>query len=179
MTPELEQKIIKKFPKIFQMVESTPKGTCKQQGLFIGDGWYWIVDKLCKSLQYDTDKNGYNQVVAAQVKEKFGGLRFYVDGASEGQYEVIHFVESLTYDICETCGSTKDVGQTGGWIKTMCKKCANDNNKELKDNRVKTDLISNEDGTKTRYVEFPTTEEQKNEEVNTDTNPATQFQCSI
>ena len=172
MTPELEQKIIKKFPKIFQMVESTPQESCMHWGLCIGDGWYWIVDKLCKSLQYDTDKNGYNQVVATQVKEKFGGLRFYVDEASEGQYEVIHFVESLTYDICETCGSTKDVGQTGGWIKTMCAECAEKGNKELQNNRVKTDLISNEDGSKTRYVEFPTTEEKKDEESNSDTNTA-------
>jgi len=133
MKPELEKKLVEKYPKIFQMVESTPQESCMAWGICTGDGWYWIIDKLCESLQYNTDNNKHPQIVAAQVKEKFGTLRFYVNSATESQYEVIHFVESLTYDICEECGTTKDVSQNkGGWISTRCNSCREKLNEEGK-----------------------------------------------
>jgi hypothetical protein len=66
----------------------------------------------------------YPQVIATQVKEKFGGLRFYVQGASDVQYAVISFTESLSYKICEKCGSMNHIGQTQGWVTTLCKDCA-------------------------------------------------------
>jgi hypothetical protein len=66
-------------------------------------------------------------VVAAQVKEKFGGLRFYVDGADDVVHNYITFAEELSYEICERCGSTADIGQTTtGWISTLCRTCAGD-----------------------------------------------------
>lgn len=73
------------------------------------------------------ESNRYPQVVAVQVKEKFGGLRFYERGATNQQYAVISFVESLSYRTCEICGSMKDIGRTEGWIKTICKECKDKN----------------------------------------------------
>ena len=59
--------------------------------------------------------------VAAQVKEKFGGLRFYVESATDDHYQKISFVESLSYSVCEECGTTKDVHVFNlGWIRTLC-----------------------------------------------------------
>lgn len=64
------------------------------------------------------------QVEAAQVKEKFGGLRFYVNFADEYTYGMIGIIEGLSYKICEHCGSMKNVSQNKrGWIKTLCRKC--------------------------------------------------------
>ena len=62
-----------------------------------------------------------------QVKEKFGGLRFYYDGGDNVISGMVSLTESLSYRTCETCGSTKDVGQTKGWITTICKKCVKEN----------------------------------------------------
>lgn len=62
--------------------------------------------------------------VAVQVKEKFGTLRFYVNGAADEQYNYISFAEAMSGRVCETCGTTKDVFQTSGWIKTTCKACS-------------------------------------------------------
>ena len=73
--------------------------------------------------------NKYTQVVASQVKEKFGGLRFYVNSASSEQHAVISFVENLSYHTCEECGSNKEVTQTTGWIKTLCSDCLVKENK--------------------------------------------------
>lgn len=92
-------------------------------GIDCSDGWYDLIDKLCSHLQFNTDNNSDPQVVASQVKEKFGGLRFYVNGASSEQHAVISFVEGLSYHICEECGSNKEVTQTTGWIKTLCSDC--------------------------------------------------------
>ena len=59
------------------------------------------------------------QVVAVQVKEKFGGLRFYVNGATEEMYNFISFAESMSYKTCEVCGSPGKT-YTDGWHQTLC-----------------------------------------------------------
>lgn len=81
-------------------------------------------DLKTKHLKYIyIESNRYPQVIATQVKEKFGGLRFYERGCNK-DYPAISFAESLSYHICEKCGSTKNVGQTDGWIYTRCEECA-------------------------------------------------------
>lgn len=57
--------------------------------------------------------------VAAQVKEKFGGLRFYVNGANEEHYNYILFAENMSYRTCEVCGSPGKL-YTQGWHTTLC-----------------------------------------------------------
>lgn len=128
MKKELEEKLFEKYPKIFRQKDLDMTQTAMCWGISCGDGWYWLIDKLCSNLQFNTDNNNrtgnYPQVEAVQVKEKFGGLRFYVDSASPEQYAVIHFAESLSEEICENCGSLEEVSQTkSGWIQTLCKKC--------------------------------------------------------
>jgi hypothetical protein len=58
-----------------------------------------------------------------QIKEKFGGLRFYYSGGDNSIGGMVFLAERLSYKICETCGSTKNVTQTEGWIKTLCEDC--------------------------------------------------------
>lgn len=62
--------------------------------------------------------------VATQVKEKYGGLRFYVERATPEQRAYIRFAESMSYRTCETCGTTHEVYQTKGWVRTVCLPCA-------------------------------------------------------
>ena len=124
MRKELQDKLCKKYPKIFEEVGKSPQESCMAWGLDCGDGWYWLIDNLCENLQFNTDKNDEPQVVASQVKEKFGGLRFYVNGASDRQYSYISFAESLSFKICEQCGSFEGVTTEGpGWIKSLCQEC--------------------------------------------------------
>ena len=61
--------------------------------------------------------------VAAQVKEKFGGLRFYVNGANEEHYNYISFAENMSYRTCEKCGNPGKL-YTNGWHTTLCEKHA-------------------------------------------------------
>ncbi len=96
MNPELSLKLQKKYPFIFR----------NHPDIGIGDGWYGIIDAACAAMteaystcihvdaerarelkiKPQTDPNGSEfflfriecpQVVAVQIKEKFGTLRFY------------------------------------------------------------------------------------------------------
>jgi ribosomal protein L37AE/L43A len=136
MTSELDKKLCEKYPKIFANRHGDMRSTAMCWGFDCLDGWYAIIDRLCRNLQFNTDNNNrpdkegichYPQVVASQVKEKYGGLRFYTEGVSMNQHAVISFVESLSYHVCEQCGSMKDVGQTSGWVCTLCRECAKGN----------------------------------------------------
>ena len=67
--------------------------------------------------------------VAVQVKEKFGGLRFYVQAATEKHYNYITFAESMSYRTCEICGAPGK-RYTDGWHQTLCEAHAAEQNRE-------------------------------------------------
>ena len=124
MQQELQKQLIEKYPKIFGEAGMTPQESCMAWGITTGDGWFHLIERLCYLLQSETDKNNAPQVVAFQIKEKFGGLRFYVNSASDRQHNFIDFAEVMSLRICEECGSTTDVTTEGpGWIRTLCKEC--------------------------------------------------------
>jgi hypothetical protein len=64
------------------------------------------------------------QVRAVQVKEKFGGLRFYIHAGNDQVYGMIEMAEMMSYVTCEVCGSHGTMHTRGSWLKTLCPKCA-------------------------------------------------------
>jgi hypothetical protein len=68
-----------------------------------------------------------NIPVAVQVKEKFGGLRFYVSGGTDKHHEMISMVEALSYRVCEECSTMVDVERYSiGYMRTLCAKHADE-----------------------------------------------------
>ena len=65
------------------------------------------------------DEEARKVPVAVQVKEKFGGLRFYVHAATDKHYDYISFAESMSYRTCEECGAPGK-RYTDGWHRTLC-----------------------------------------------------------
>jgi hypothetical protein len=61
------------------------------------------------------------QVVASQIKEKFGTLRFYYNGGDEFIRGVVSMAEAMTATTCETCGSP-GILRGQGYIYTACDK---------------------------------------------------------
>ena len=59
------------------------------------------------------------QVVATQIKEKFGTLRFYYDGGDDYIHGLDSMAASMTSRICEECGKPGKIRE-GGWLKTLC-----------------------------------------------------------
>jgi len=62
------------------------------------------------------------QVVAQQVKEKFGGLRFYYYGGDEFICGLVNFAERLSSITCESCGRDGKIVGTN-WLRCLCKDC--------------------------------------------------------
>lgn len=121
MNPELDKALCEKFPGIFADRNASMTVTAMCWGFEVNDGWYSLLDVLCEELQRDTDQQGALQVVATQVKEKFGGLRFYVHAASDRQRAMIDLAEALSYRTCEQCGAPGVLDEREGrWMTTRC-----------------------------------------------------------
>ena len=148
MKAELQKKLFEKYPKIFRQKDLPMTETCMCWGIECGGGWYWLLDQLCDAIQRYCDARngsiGYSgevaeperhlfQVEAVQVKEKFGGLRFYISSGDDQIYGMIDLAEHMSYNICEECGAIEDIKQTKGWIKSLCPKCMEKLNKTADD----------------------------------------------
>jgi hypothetical protein len=64
------------------------------------------------------------QVVAVQVKEKFGGLRFYYDGGDSYVEGLVAMAESMSYRTCDVCGNPGKTNNSG-WISVRCEQHSN------------------------------------------------------
>jgi len=111
----LEIVLVKKYPKIFKDYGGDMRKTCMAWGLACGRGWFLLLDELCSKLK------GHD-VTARQVKEKFGGLRFYLSGDDKA-HDIVSEYESKSTETCENCGEPAKVESDHGWLKTICSSC--------------------------------------------------------
>jgi len=122
MRKELDEKLCKDYPKIFANRHGDMKTTAMCWGFDCDDGWYPLINLLCREIQWHIDHNAKietTQFLASQVKEKFGTLRFYGNGGDDKTDSFIWFAEAMSSIICETCGAPgKRRGH--GWIYTAC-----------------------------------------------------------
>ena len=131
MRDDLDRQLCEKYPKIFADRHAPMTATAMCWGFEHGDGWYDIIDSLCANIQHHIDWNnksfekGYAQykqvpqVVATQVKEKFGTLRFYYEGGDDYISGMVSMAESWSAVACEECGAPGTQNHQG-WIKTLC-----------------------------------------------------------
>ena len=116
MSPELEEILCARYPEI---LPSFGKPGTLQFGLECGDGWFELIDATCRLIQRhpvaDTET-----VVATQIKEKFGTLRFYHRGGDDFVYSLINLVEELSGSICEICGGIGSTSERNNWLRTRC-----------------------------------------------------------
>ena len=103
LTLEVMRRVFEKYPKIFVQKDLPMSQTCMCWGIDCRDGWYDILDSLCKLIQHRVKYSKIKQVEAAQVKEKFGGLRFYIDNGDDYIYGLIDMASSISFKTCENC----------------------------------------------------------------------------
>lgn len=125
------KELIEKYPKIFQMYEGNPSGV----NWGIPEAWIPVIDDLCGAIQryidgvsrWDKEKQDWvhpPQATCIQMKEKFGGLRFYIDGGDDHIEGMISMAEHMCYNMCQHCGTKENLGVTDGWITICCKDCS-------------------------------------------------------
>ena len=133
MNQELTNTLFERYPKIF----SNRNGDLKESLMFFGfecrDGWFDLIDSLCRNIQNYIDWTNrksvvVQQIVAIQVKEKFGGLRFYYSGGDDHINGIVSMACAMSTQICEVCGNKGSV-RGGGWISTLCDQHAEERNK--------------------------------------------------
>lgn len=186
MKQELDDLLVKKYPKIFRNRHGDMRETLMCWGFEIGDGWFNIIDALCANIQSHIDwkrkdrasalrfnralkraiagdksalinhfcfggkisdyairnadetieRASYRkvpdkvyQVIAVQVKEKFGTLRFYYDGGDEYVRALENMAESMSARTCEVCGNPGKVYRDG-WHSTLCPTHAKEQHRE-------------------------------------------------
>jgi len=131
MNKELELKLVEKYPVILKDYGGDMKQTCMHWGMECGDGWYDLIDELLGKLDL-ISKNMGVQVTAAQIKQKFGTLRFYYDTVITNDLnvdmcvediirDVVSTTESRSAQICEKTGKGGTLCSRVGWLKTLCK----------------------------------------------------------
>jgi hypothetical protein len=85
-------------------------------GMFeISSGWYAIIKNLIEELL----QVGWNKRLI-QCKEKFGSLRFYIEGGTRDMYDIIHKYEKLSRETCELCGDKGENMIINNWLTTRC-----------------------------------------------------------
>lgn len=122
MSDDFSDRLKATFPKMYGDVYC---------GIWIDKGWEHIILNLSKAIQYHIDyKNekfakGHGeevaQVTVAQIKEKFGGLRFYYDGGDEYIEGLVAMAENWALSTCEVCGD-RGRYRGGEYIRTLCDK---------------------------------------------------------
>ena len=89
------------------------------------DGWRAVFgEQLCEELREELIKANYlDKYRITQIKDKYGGLRWYDFGNTKKGYEIIRKYEELSRKTCIDCGrpATK---MSVGWINPYCDKCA-------------------------------------------------------
>jgi hypothetical protein len=81
-----------------------------------------------------------HRVVAQQVKEKFGGLRFYYMGGDDAVSGMVRMAESWAAHTCETCGDRGTL-RHGGWVRTLCDKHEEEYQNKWKDMKDEDDNV--------------------------------------
>ena len=177
MSPELDNGLVIKYPKIFKNRYGDMMTTAMCWGFECGDGWYDVLNHACSLIQshidwnrtqrarvlqfnrclnraingdkaglvwyytygnepneqtyksvenaieqkrFQTVPNKVVQVIADQIKEKFGTLRFYYSGGDDFIRGIVSMAESMSSVTCEECGNLGECS-SGGWIRTLCK----------------------------------------------------------
>lgn len=146
---------MERFPTLFQNKDKSVRETCMCWGIECPIGWFHILEQLCTILEFhnmEFVKNYGIAIVADQVKEKFGTLRFYYtirsvdkDGVVVEDHvgednkrgiaieyltmladQIISTADHLTERTCSRCGiplNDKNKVDTDGWITYICKEC--------------------------------------------------------
>jgi len=63
------------------------------------------------------------RITIQQVKEKFGGLRFYYSGGSKRFRSFTNGMEAHSFSVCHRCGDPGKLRADLGWHQTLCSNC--------------------------------------------------------
>jgi ribosomal protein S27AE len=131
MSPTHMRELVERYPGLYRLANEKPMSSCEpfaHYGFTCGDGWFSIVDRLSAKLVADPN------LVAVQVKEKVGELRFYVDAfdsapkpdpvLAERVYAERTAAREESSRTCEICGEPGTLAERlRRWLSVRCESC--------------------------------------------------------
>ncbi len=146
MQIELQAELFRRYPKFFRspgrrLVDPNvisglenrlldDMAPIDERGIECGNGWFALIDRLSRACENEIDtlmaqgapKEGWPRI--AQIKEKFGGLRFYVHGplSDDLREQIVQAEHEGSLCICERCGAAGKLRE-GRWRRTYCDNC--------------------------------------------------------
>ena len=118
MRKEFEDKLVNRWPGWFDL-DGDPYLTCMPRGFEHGDGWFDLIWRLCEQIVEVLD-DGEQPLKVLQVKDKFGGLRFLVEGGNNDAIRpLIEAAEEQSFQTCEMCGQSGKLRHRGR-SQTLC-----------------------------------------------------------
>lgn len=92
---------------------------------FMPEGWRKAFGiQMCKEIKsvLKKHKGALKNYRIVQIKEKFGGLRWYDNANTKEIQEIIRKYEEISFKTCINCGEPAECISTG-WISPYCNKC--------------------------------------------------------
>lgn len=111
-------KIIFPFPYLYRPPEHISKDYEFNYLALVPEGWQSLLSSLLDKIESLEDV----EVSVLQIKEKFGGLRFYYQGSGEDFPKVRSLAqeaETLSTKTCVVCGNP-GIMRHAGWISPYC-----------------------------------------------------------
>lgn len=122
-----QEKIQADCPILFRDSEAPGRRRSGKFYLECSSGWHDLIrecaielERIANAMPVPENPEDDNRPRAAQIKEKFGGLRFYVYGEHTEEVDLaINRAEAVASMTCEFCG---EPGMKRGlpWIRTLC-----------------------------------------------------------
>jgi hypothetical protein len=105
----------------------------------IGDGWFSLLYELSTAIMEHVRKNPEALPIITDIKEKYAGLRYYINGGDDVIDDLIEKAEDASYTICEQCGNPGEVMTRGYWLSTRCLEHKDENDRPLREVRLEQD----------------------------------------
>lgn len=144
---DFEAKLKMEFPLLYEGLRIHWSEGGMLGGIGVGPGWWDIICEVSRGLESLMEQQPAFRMKAVQVKEKYGGLRYYVDkiGATywdgnesehtfpdgaeprrayEEAARLIRKAERESLETCEYCGAKGAyMSDYSSWLKTLCAEC--------------------------------------------------------
>src|SRR5690349_6468342 len=113
MQKDLENKLYEDYPSLF----------INKNRVWCEDGWFDLIHLasglIVEGRKYIPVGIG-DQICFDQIKQKFGGLRLYLNHTTPYINGIVDMSECLSLIICELCGNKGSITNINGRIQTLC-----------------------------------------------------------
>lgn len=126
MRSDLSERLVKRCPIIFRGANDGPCKNLMSYGFECGSGWFEMLLLLSESIEKIASTMKAQGIddsklpIVCQVKEKLGGLRYYIEHGNHDINAMIREAQQKSFGICDVCGAAGELRIIEGIYMTRC-----------------------------------------------------------